>query len=131
VLQTDVEDLDSLAEMARECSALTFAAFSWSSQKPPPDIRPSSSATRSLSAAGSKVVREQRHLRADRSKALRDTLGGGSGGHRAQDRAGVAGRGNRSDASGLVAFCMHHMQNAPRPATSEPGGVDDACAARR
>ena len=37
------------------------------------DISPSSAATRSLSAAGSKIVREQRHLRADRSQTLRES----------------------------------------------------------
>ena len=60
--------------VVRACSAETLAAVLWSSQKPGSPIWPSSSATCRLSAAGSKVVREQLELVADRRKALRRRL---------------------------------------------------------
>src|SRR4051794_3423879 len=50
---------------ARACSADTFAARSWSSQKPGSPISRSSASRRSASAAGSKVVREQLQLVAE------------------------------------------------------------------
>src|SRR4051794_31948532 len=66
-----------------ECSVLTLAAVSASSQKPGACICPSSAPRRSLSAAGSKVVREQLELVADRRQALGRRLGvGGRLGHR-------------------------------------------------
>ena len=55
----------------RAYSALTFAAASGSSQKPPSPICASSAAARSLRPAGSKIVREQGHLLADGGEALR------------------------------------------------------------
>src|SRR5436305_2141069 len=66
---------------ARACSADTLAARSWSSQKPEAPISVSSALTRSLRPSGSKIVREQLQLLADRRKPLRQRFGGG-GGHR-------------------------------------------------
>ena len=64
----------SSLRVARACSALDFAARSWSSQKPGAPISRSSASARSFSAAGSKVVREQLQLLADRRQALRRRL---------------------------------------------------------
>jgi hypothetical protein len=60
--------------VVRACSALTDAARSWSSQKPGTPISVSSALARSLSAAGSKIVREQVQLIADRREALGERL---------------------------------------------------------
>ena len=57
----------SSCRCTRACSADTFAARSWSSQKPGACISFSSASTRSLSEAGSKVVREQLQLVAERT----------------------------------------------------------------
>src|SRR5919107_1441539 len=65
----------SWRRLTRAYSALTLAAASGSSQKPGSPIRASSAAERSLSATGSKVVREQGHLLADGGEALRGRLG--------------------------------------------------------
>src|SRR5919107_94955 len=62
----------SWRRLTRAYSALTLAAASGSSQKPGSPIRASSAAERSLSATGSKVVREQGHLLADGGEALLD-----------------------------------------------------------
>src|SRR4051794_38431367 len=56
---------DSSLRFADECSAETFAARSWSSQKPGSCISFSSAPTRPSSPAGSKVVREQLELVAE------------------------------------------------------------------
>ena len=71
--ERSVVNVCSLRE-ARACSDDTFAAASWSSQKPGSPIRVSSSATCSVSAAGSKIVREQLQLITDGRNALRRGL---------------------------------------------------------
>src|ERR1700716_2982989 len=58
----------------RECSAVTAAARSESCQKSSPAISASSVARRSLSEAGSKIVREQLQLLTDGRQALRGGL---------------------------------------------------------
>src|SRR3954468_20594694 len=63
--------------LTRAYSALVLAADSGSSQKPGSPMRASRSEARVLSSAGSKVVREELELLADRRKALRRRLGGG------------------------------------------------------
>src|SRR3954470_18067325 len=67
---------DSSLRFAAECSADTFAARSWSSQKPGSCISCSSAPTRPSRPAGSKVVREQLELVAEgRAVALRSSHG--------------------------------------------------------
>ena len=56
--RSSVWKLFSLRDV-RACSALTCAARSWLSQKPGSPISASSADVRSLSPAGSKIVREQ------------------------------------------------------------------------
>src|SRR3954470_7302190 len=60
----------------RECSAETFAACSWSSQKPVAPMSFSSASRRSLSEAGSKVVREQLQLVTERPEVNVGRVGG-------------------------------------------------------
>src|SRR4051812_2501965 len=69
----------SSGRWVRVCSAPTLAAASGSSQKPAAPIWASSSASRSLSPAGSKIVREQGQLLTDGGQALRGGLLGCSG----------------------------------------------------
>ena len=64
----------SSLRVARACSALTCAARSWSSQKPGAPISLLELGDRAFSPGGSKVVREQLQLLADRRKALRRRL---------------------------------------------------------
>src|SRR5215210_4418481 len=89
--------------VARACSALTRAARSWSSQKPASPISPSSASMRRASASGSKVVREQLELVADRREALGGDVGRGGGRH-ASDVTRSRGPGGRAAPSGAVAL---------------------------
>src|ERR1700716_3646488 len=93
----------------RECSAVTAAARSESCQKSSPAISASSVARRSLSEAGSKIVREQLQLLTDGREALRGGLARCGRDHRLHASSGP----RRGD---LRSVALLELLPAPAPA---------------
>src|SRR4051794_40126939 len=89
--------------LTRAYSAFVLAAVSGSSQNPGSPMRASKSEARVLSSAGSKVVREELELLADRREALRRRLGRGGGAHGCSVLDGLPGVPRRRATGGPVA----------------------------
>src|SRR3954453_6615530 len=106
----------------RECSAETFAACSWSSQKPLAPMSFSSAVRRSVSAAGSKVVREQLQLVTER----REVNVGRIGGHGSEASGQPYHRWHAPAARYPDAAGQRRGAGARRPARDRRGGAATA-----